>query len=63
MAGCHQYTIVSNSGAGISGSAEFPAANLDDAAFVDILYRTLFDREGDAGGTSYWLEQLAGGKL
>ena len=48
---------------GFLGSAEFLAKNLDDAAFVDILYRTLFDREGDAGGTSYWLEQLAGGKL
>ena len=48
---------------GFLGSAEFLAKNLDDAAFVDILYRTLFDREGDAGGTSYWLGQLAGGKL
>ena len=48
---------------GFLGSAEFLAKNLDDAAFVDILYRTLFDREGDAGGTSYWLEQLTAGKL
>ena len=30
---------------------------------MDILYRTLFDREGDVGGSSYWLEQLAAGKL
>ena len=48
---------------GFLNSAEFKNKGLDDAAFVDILYRTLFDREGDAGGTSYWLEQLAGGKL
>jgi hypothetical protein len=48
---------------GFLNSPEFLAKNLDDAAFVDILYRTLFDREGDAGGSSYWLEQLAAGKL
>jgi hypothetical protein len=48
---------------GFLNSAEFKNKGLDDAAFVDILYRTLFDRAGDAGGTSYWLEQLAAGKL
>ena len=48
---------------GFLNSVEFKNKGLDDAAFVDILYRTLFDREGDAGGTSYWLEQLAAGKL
>ena len=48
---------------GFLNSPEFLAKNLYDAAFVDILYRTLFDREGDAGGSSYWLEQLAAGKL
>lgn len=48
---------------GFLNSSEFLNKNLDDAAFVDILYRTLFDRAGDTGGTSYWLEQLAAGKL
>ena len=48
---------------GFLNSAEFKNRGLDDAAFVDILYRTLFDRAGDEGGTSYWLEQLGAGKL
>ena len=48
---------------GFLNSAEFKNKGLDDAAFVDILYRTLFDRAGDEGGTSYWLEQLSSGQL
>lgn len=48
---------------GFLNSAEFKNRELDDAAFVDILYRTLFDRAGDEDGTSYWLEQLGAGKL
>ena len=48
---------------GFLNSAEFKNKNLDDAAFVDTLYRTLFDRAGDEGGTNYWLGQLAAGKL
>jgi hypothetical protein len=48
---------------GFLNSAEFKNRGLDDAAFVDILYRTLFDRAGDEGGSSYWLEQLGAGKL
>jgi hypothetical protein len=48
---------------GFLNSTEFKNKGLDDAAFVDILYRTLFDRAGDEAGTSYWLEQLAAGKL
>ena len=48
---------------GFLNSAEFKNRGLDDAAFVDILYRTLFDRAGDEGGTTYWLEQLGAGKL
>ena len=48
---------------GFLNSPEFKNRGLDDVAFVDILYRTLFDRAGDEGGTSYWLEQLGAGKL
>ena len=48
---------------GFLNSAEFLNKNLDDSAFVDILYRTLFDREGDAGGVAVWMDQLTAGKL
>jgi hypothetical protein len=48
---------------GFLNSPEFTDKGLDDAAFVDILYRTLFDRAGDEAGTNAWLEQLAAGKL
>ena len=48
---------------GFLNSAEFLNKNLDDRAFVDILYQTLFDREGDAGGVAVWMDQLGGGKL
>ncbi|MDG2443787.1 MAG: DUF4214 domain-containing protein, partial [Luminiphilus sp.] len=48
---------------GFLSSAEFLNKNLDDSAFVDILYRTLFDREGDAGGVSVWMDQLGAGRL
>jgi hypothetical protein len=48
---------------GFLNSAEFLNKNLDDSAFVDILYRTLFDREGDAGGVAVWMDELTAGKL
>jgi hypothetical protein len=48
---------------GFLSSAEFLNKNLDDSAFIDILYRTLFDREGDAGGVSVWMDQLGAGRL
>ena len=48
---------------GFLESAEFVSLNLDDAGFVDILYRTLFDRPGDAAGVAAWLDQLASGRL
>jgi hypothetical protein len=48
---------------GFLESDEFVSLNLDDAGFVDILYRTLFDRPGDAAGTAVWLDQLASGRL
>ena len=48
---------------GFLNSAEFKSRDLDDAAFVDTLYRTLFDREGDTAGVDYWLGELASGRL
>ena len=48
---------------GFFNSVEFKNKELDDAAFVDTLYRTLFYRAGDEDGTSYWLQQLSSGKL
>jgi hypothetical protein len=48
---------------GFLNSTEFKNKGLDDVAFVDILYRSFFDRAGDEAGTTYWLEQLAAGKL
>ena len=48
---------------GFLNSVEFLNKNLNDYAFVDTLYRTLFDREGDAGGMAAWIDQLGAGKL
>ena len=48
---------------GFLNSTEFKNKGLDDVAFVDILYRSFFDRAGDEAGTGYWLDQLAAGKL
>ncbi len=43
-------------------SSEFTsAAELDDAGFVTFVYRAVLDREPDAGGHQYWVEQLAAG--
>lgn len=46
---------------GFINSAEFQARKLDDTDFVDVLYRTFFDRNADEGGRSYWLSELAKG--
>lgn len=32
--------------------------SLTDAAFIDLVYRNVFDRDADAGGTTFWLGQL-----
>ena len=48
---------------GFLNSAEFKNRGLNDAAFVDILYRTLFDRAGDSVGVAYWLNELSSGRL
>ncbi len=53
-------------GAGIAHgfimSDEFTKRNLSDREFVDVLYRTFFNREADAGGRANWLAALAAGK-
>ena len=42
-------------------SDELKDKNLDDAAYVEILYRTLFDRDADEVGKSGWLNVLSNG--
>lgn len=44
-------------------SQEFVNFNLDNEAYVDILYQALFDRAADASGRAYWLSQLQNGML
>ena len=36
-------------------------SDLDDAGFVELLYRNVMDREGEAGGVRFWNQQLADG--
>jgi len=43
-------------------SDEFVAlhgSSLTDAQFIDLLYLTVLDREGDAGGVGFWNDYLA----
>ncbi len=42
-------------------SPEFKNRNLSDEAFVRIMYKALMDREGEAGGVNYYLDQMAKG--
>lgn len=46
---------------GFVNSAEFQARGLSDEEYVDVLYATFFDREGDEGGKNYWLSEMAKG--
>ena len=39
-------------------SDEFKNRRLSDAEFLDVLYHALFNRDGDAEGTAYWLDAL-----
>ena len=48
---------------GFFNSTEFLSKDLDNRAFLDILYSTLFNRAGDSGGVAGWLELLEAGKL
>ncbi len=42
-------------------SAEFQRKQLDDSAFVEALYRALFDRSSDASGKKTWMDCLSSG--
>ncbi len=52
-------------GAGIADgfimSEEFKNKNVSDQEYVDVLYRTFFDRNADEGGRATWLEALENG--
>ncbi len=54
-----------NTGADVADSfifsPEFTAANVPDDKFIDIMYRTFFDRVGDGSGVSYWMDKFANG--
>ncbi|MCR5719376.1 MAG: DUF4214 domain-containing protein, partial [Lachnospiraceae bacterium] len=41
--------------AGFFGSTEFKAKQLTDVEYVELLYRTFFDRGSDNDGRSYWI--------
>ena len=43
------------------GAPEFLSRNLTDDEFVEILYRTYFDRDSEPDGKAYWLGRLASG--
>ena len=42
-------------------STEFKNRNVDNETYLKILYRSFFDREGDAGGISNWINKLNSG--
>jgi len=42
-------------------SEEFQNKNVTDEQYVDLLYNVMFDRAGDVGGRTMWLEKLANG--
>ena len=44
-------------------SAEFTGKNLDDEAFVTVLYRLYLGREPDAEGKANWINSLAEGTM
>ena len=41
------------------GAPEFLNRGLSDSDFVDVLYKTFFDREADEGGKAFWMGHLA----
>ena len=44
-------------------SPEFTNRNLDDEAFLDVLYQAFFNRAADAGGKAVWMAELGKGVL
>ena len=43
-------------------SKEFTDKNLSDEEYVNVLYRTFFDREAEAAGKAYWINVLSEGQ-
>ncbi|MBB3142099.1 DUF4214 domain-containing protein [Halomonas organivorans] len=45
------------------GSVEFQQLHhtIEDAAFIDLMYHNVLERDADASGRDYWLDQLAQG--
>ena len=43
------------------GAPEFLGRNLTDDEFVEVLYKTYFDRDSEPDGKAYWLGRLASG--
>ncbi len=43
-------------------SEEFKSKDLNNEEFLEILYKTIFQREADKKGISYWLKELSKGK-
>lgn len=52
-------------GAGVAGgfinSDEFRLRGLDNSAYLDVLYKTFFNRASDADGKNYWMSCMASG--
>ncbi len=46
---------------GFIGSDEFKNKDVGNQAYVEILYKTFFNRDADNGGKAYWLERLENG--
>jgi lysophospholipase L1-like esterase len=44
-------------------SEEYRSRELDSGSYITLLYHTLFDREPDSEGYSYWLDALESGDL
>lgn len=57
------WTVTDVSTTGFFGSEEFLNRNLDDEAYIQVLYRTFLNREYDEEGLAYWMEQLASGTM
>jgi len=39
-------------------SDEFSSQNLDDGEYINVMYRTFFDRDADVGGKTFWLSKF-----
>lgn len=46
---------------GFINSDEFKNRGLDDSAYLEVLYKTFFDRDADSDGKNYWLSEMRNG--